>query len=195
MNGVGLGIGATMLGLADLVFMSTEARLKCPFTSLAVAPEAASSVTFPLLLGRYNATWALMSSEWLSAEECHQMGLAWKLCPPAQLLETTLAHARILAAKPISSLIETKQAIVAPVREEIAAARLRENDAYRRLLGAPANLEALRAFAEKLRPRFRLHRRHRTAGSRVVLGPPVGAYKERESKSVPVPTKRGQTGE
>ena len=41
-NGLGLGIGTTILGYADLVFMSTEARLKCPFTSLGVAPEAAS---------------------------------------------------------------------------------------------------------------------------------------------------------
>ena len=46
-NGMALGIGATMLGLADLVFMSTEARIRCPFTALAVAPEAASSFTFP----------------------------------------------------------------------------------------------------------------------------------------------------
>ena len=37
-NGVGLGIGATILGYADLAFMSSTARLKCPFTSLGVAP-------------------------------------------------------------------------------------------------------------------------------------------------------------
>ena len=42
-NGIGLGIGCTILGFADLSFMSSEARLKCPFTSLGVAPEAASS--------------------------------------------------------------------------------------------------------------------------------------------------------
>ena len=40
-NGVGVGIGTTILGYADLVFMSTTARLKCPFTSLGVAPEEA----------------------------------------------------------------------------------------------------------------------------------------------------------
>ena len=33
-NGMGLGFGATILGLADLVFMSSTARLKCPFTTL-----------------------------------------------------------------------------------------------------------------------------------------------------------------
>eukprot|EP01032_Pedospumella_encystans_P003764 gene3764-4452_t len=56
-NGVGLGIGMTILGYADLAFMSSTARLKCPFTSLGVAPEAASSYLFPQLLGRQDAAW------------------------------------------------------------------------------------------------------------------------------------------
>jgi len=75
-NGLALGIGATMLGLADLVLMSSEARVRCPFTALAVAPEAASSTTFPLLMGRQAASWALLSSEWLSADDCLHAVLA-----------------------------------------------------------------------------------------------------------------------
>ena len=153
-NGIGLGIGATMLGFADLAFMASDAKLKCPFTSLAVAPEAASSFTFPRLLGRQNATWALMSSEWLGAEECLAMGLVWKVVAPGELLPETLRHARVLASKPIASLVETKRTIVAAWQGEIAAARERENAAYVRLLGAPANVEALRAFAEKRAPDF-----------------------------------------
>jgi len=153
-NGMAVGIGATMLGFADLVFMSSEARVRCPFTRLAVAPEAASSFTFPRLLGRQNATWALLSSEWLSAEQCLAMGLAWKVVDPAELLPTALEHARILAAKPISSLVECKRVITEPLQAEITAARERENEAFRRLLGAPANIEAMTAFAERREPDF-----------------------------------------
>ena len=153
-NGMALGIGATMLGLADLVFMSTEARVRCPFTALAVAPEAASSFTFPTLMGRQRASWALLSSEWLSAEDCVRAGLAWRVCAPEELLDEAMAHARVLAAKPISSLIETKRTIVAALREPIALARERENQAYRRLMGAPANLEAFAALAQRRQPDF-----------------------------------------
>ena len=64
-NGVGVGIGTTVLGYADLVFMSSTARLKCPFTSLGVAPEAASSYLLPQLIGRQNAAWMLLSSQFL----------------------------------------------------------------------------------------------------------------------------------
>ncbi len=153
-NGLALGIGATMLALSDLVFMSSEARVRCPFTDLAVAPEAASSFTFPMLLGRHNATWALMSSEWLSADDCKEMGLAWRVCPPDELLDETHRHARVLASKSISSLVECKRAIVDALQEPIAAARSRENAAFQRLLGRPANIEALTALAERRPPDF-----------------------------------------
>ncbi len=153
-NGIGLGIGATITGLADLVLMSSAARIKCPFSSLGLAPEAASSTTFPTLLGRQNATWALMSSEWMSADECLAMGLVFKVCPPDELLPTALAHAATLASKPISSLIEIKRLLVEPGREAIRSARERENAAFARLLGSPANIEALKAFAEKREPDF-----------------------------------------
>jgi enoyl-CoA hydratase/carnithine racemase len=153
-NGIALGIGATMLGLADLVLMSRTARIRCPFTALAVAPEAASSYTFPLLMGRQRATWALMSSEWLSAEECLEAGLAWKVCDPDTLVDEAVAAARVLAAKPLASLLECKRTIVAALKAPIDAARARENEAFRRLMGQPANIEALTALAERRTPDF-----------------------------------------
>ncbi len=153
-NGLGVGFGATVIGVADLVFMARGARLRCPFTALGLAPEFASSSTFPTLIGRQNATWTLMSSEWLSAEECHEMGLVFKLCEPDELMDVTMAHARTLASKPISSLVATKDTIVAPMRNRMRAARDAEDAVYRDLLGGAANVEAIRAFAEKRQPDF-----------------------------------------
>lgn len=153
-NGMALGIGATMLGFADLVFMSREARIRCPFTDLAVAPEAASSYTFPVLLGRQDAMWVLLSSEWFDAESCQRMGLAWKVTSPEDLLEETMRHARVLAGKSIPSLMASKRVVNAAAAEAVAAARARENDAYEVLLGAPANLEAFAALAERRPPDF-----------------------------------------
>ena len=148
-NGVGVGIGATILGYADLVFMSSTARLKTPFTSLGVAPEAASSYLLPRLMGRQNAAWLLMSSEWVDAADAQSMGLAWKVCEPDDLLREARRHAEILASQPISSLVAVKQTIVEPTRADIAAATAREIAYFAQLLGAAANADALTAFAEK----------------------------------------------
>lgn len=153
-NGVGLGIGCTILGFADLAFMSSTARLKCPFTSLGVAPEAASSYLLPLLLGRQAASWLLLSAEWFGPEQALEMGLVREVCEPDDLVPVARRHAELLAAKPISSLVAVKRTITAPLRAGIDAARERENAAFAELMGGPANTEALRAFAEGREPDF-----------------------------------------
>lgn len=153
-NGLGLGIGATVLGFADLALMSSTARLKCPFTSLGVAPEAASSYLLPRLMGRQNAAWMLLSAEWIGPEEALEAGLVWKVCAPDDLLPTARRHAETLAARPISSLRAVKETMMAPLRAEIAAARERENACFAEMMGGPANLEALAAFAAGREPDF-----------------------------------------
>lgn len=145
-NGLGLGIGATILGFADLAFMSTAAKLKCPFTSLGVAPEAASSYLLPRLMGRQNAAWLLMSSEWVDATEALQMGLVWKVCEPEDLLADTRRHAEVLASRPISSLMAVRETIMEPTRQAIAEARAREDGYFAELLGGQANAAALAEF-------------------------------------------------
>jgi enoyl-CoA hydratase/carnithine racemase len=148
-NGLGVGIGATILGYADLVFMASTARLKCPFTSLGVAPEAASSYLLPQLIGRQNAAWILMSSEWVDADEALRMGLAWKVCAPDDLLPEARRHAEVLASRPIPSLMAVKQTIVDPTRAEIAVALEREYAQFAELMGAAANADALAEFADR----------------------------------------------
>lgn len=145
-NGLGLGIGTTILGFADLAFMSSTARLKCPFTSLGVAPEAASSYLLPQLMGRQNAAWLLMSSEWITADEALRMGLVFAVCEPDGLLAEARRHAEVLASRPISSLMAVKSAMVEPTRAQTLAAVERENAFFAELLGGQANADALAEF-------------------------------------------------
>jgi enoyl-CoA hydratase/carnithine racemase len=148
-NGVGVGIGATILGYADLAFMSSTARLKCPFTSLGVAPEAASSYLLPQLVGRQNAAWLLMSSEWVDAADALRMGLVWRVCEPEELAPEARRHAEILASRPISSLMAVKHTMLEPVRPEIVAATARENAHFAELMGTQANAAALADFTQR----------------------------------------------
>ncbi len=145
-NGIGVGIGTTVLGYADLAFMSSTARLKCPFTSLGVAPEAASSFLLPRLMGRQNAAWLLMSSEWIGADEALRMGLVWKVCEPADLQSEARRHAEILSSRPLASLMAVKRTMVDPMRPDIVAASARENAYFAELMGRQANADALADF-------------------------------------------------
>ncbi len=156
-NGIAVGIGATMLGLVDLVIIAEGARLKCPFTQLAIVPEAAASVTFPSLIGSQNATWMLMSSEWVDAAEAVAMGLAWRMAPDDDVLAVTLDHAKRLAVHPLASLVATKQLLVAGSRDAITQARRRENAAFDVLLPAPDSRAAVATFVADRQTSTRTH--------------------------------------
>ena len=110
-NGAAVGLGTTMLGFADLVFASPQARFKCPFTSLGVGAEAASTWLLPQLLGWQNAMWLLLSSEWVGAEEAKEIGLVFKVSET--FLEDAIAAASAIAEKDMASAISVKKVAMA----------------------------------------------------------------------------------
>jgi enoyl-CoA hydratase/carnithine racemase len=153
-NGLGVGIGCTICGLADLTFMAQSARLRCPFTALGLTAEVASTYTFARLMGHQRAIWTLLSSEWMSASDCVEAGLALETFPDESFMEDVMQRANTLAVLPMQSVVQTKELIVGPQREAMKAAVIAENEGLDRLRGGPANIEALTAFMEKRDPDF-----------------------------------------
>lgn len=155
-NGLGVGIGMTVLAHCDLVLMADDARLRTPFPQLGLAPEAGSSYTFAQRVGWQNAAYVLLSGRWFSADECRDMGYVWRVCAPENLLEETMVVAREIATNPIPSLIATKQLMLDSTgrRDDAIAAHRGELAAYVPLLGGAANREAVAAFLEKRDPDF-----------------------------------------
>ena len=153
-NGVGAGVGATICGLADMVFMAESARLRCPFSALGLVAEAGSTVTFPWLMGRQRASQFLLAAEWLGAEECVKAGLAIEVLPDDKLMDRAMTQARSIEKLSLASMMKTKALMMAPIRNRIMVAVRDENAALEELTGGPANREALKAFAEKREPDF-----------------------------------------
>ncbi|GAB2862097.1 enoyl-CoA hydratase/isomerase family protein [Actinocorallia aurea] len=134
-NGSGVGLGLTILPHCDLVVIAEEAKLRAPFTTMGVAPEAASSYLLPLRLGAQRANLVLLSGHALTAAEAVAHGLALKAVSREEVLPETLVLARELAEKPLASLIATKRVITESHRAAILAARAREDAAFAELLG------------------------------------------------------------
>lgn len=155
-NGVALGIGMTMLGHTDVNYFATTARLKCPFTSLGVTPEAASSLLFPRLLGVQRANEFLFTARWMSAEEAVACGLGVALVPPGELMATARVKAKEIAAMPPRAVQATKRLLKAADAELVASTRTRENASLAARIGSKENLEAISAFFEKRAPDFDL---------------------------------------
>lgn len=153
-NGVGVGIGLTLLLHCDLVFIAEGARLRAPFVTLGVVPEAASSYLLPLLIGHRKAVEVLYTADWLDAQRVVELGIAHRLCALEALLPATLEAARRLAKMPPEALRHTKRLLLATREEGVRAARRREDEAFAVRVGSPENVEAIRAFFEKREPDF-----------------------------------------
>lgn len=145
-NGVGVGIGLTMLPHCDLVFISEGARLKAPFVSLGVTTEASASLLLPATIGWQPAAHLLFTEPWIDAAEAVRLGLAWQVVPAEQLLDETMALARQIGAMPVASLVATKQLMLAARLDAVRAAREREEAEFERLIGSPENQAALQSF-------------------------------------------------
>ena len=152
--GPAVGIGTTMLFHCDLVYAGDNAAFSMPFVNLGLCPEAASSLLVPQMLGYHRAAEALLLGEPFFAEAAIEVGLVNRVLPPTECNGVAQAQAKKLAAKPLSSLIETKRLMKKHQLPQIAAVMAEEGASFGRMLREPAAREAFGAFMEKRHPDF-----------------------------------------
>ncbi|MFM2050279.1 MAG: hypothetical protein RL682_770 [Pseudomonadota bacterium] len=153
-SGPAVGIGTTMLFHCDLVYAGDNAAFSMPFVNLGVCPEAGSSLLVPAMLGYHRAAEALLMGEPFMAEAALEVGLVNRIVPPTEVNGVAQAQARKLAAKPMSSLLETKRLMKHGQMADVLARIDEEAVSFGRMLTEPASREAFTAFMEKRKPDF-----------------------------------------
>jgi len=148
-NGVAVGLGFTLLPHCNLVLVDAGARLRVPFAELGVPPEAASSLLFPALMGWQQAARVLLTSDWVSAPELVELGLALKVCDAGTVLDETVALAARVAVHPRSATRASSSLVRAARRDAVLEANRREQGAFAHLLGAAVGLGTLAEFAAR----------------------------------------------
>jgi enoyl-CoA hydratase/carnithine racemase len=138
-NGLSVGFGATLLLFCDVILFAETARLRMPFTALGLVPEAGSSALFPARVRWADSMWAMLSSEWIDASAAHEMGLAWKVVPDADLTAQTAAAANVLTALDPTSVSATKRLMTEGRQRDARLAYDRELEAMHTLLEAKAD--------------------------------------------------------
>ena len=152
--GPAVGIGTTMLFHCDLVYAGDNAAFSMPFVNLGLCPEAASSLLVPQMLGYHRAAEALMLGEPFMAEAALEVGLVNRVLPPTEANNYAQQQARKLAAKPLSSLVETKRLMKKGQQQLVLQQMGDEGTSFSRMLTEPAAKEAFTAFMEKRKPDF-----------------------------------------
>lgn len=152
-NGVAVGVGATMLLHCDLAYAVPTAKFQLPFVNLAIVPEYASTLLLPRMVGPLKAAELLLLGEPFTAEKACEVGFINAVVPAADLMATVNAKAAALAAKPPAALRAAKSLLHAD-RAEIFARIASENHVVRECLASPEFKEAATAFFEKRAPDF-----------------------------------------
>lgn len=153
-TGAAIGIGTTMLLHCDFVYVSDEARLAMPFTSLGLVPEFASSLLVPQLMGHARAAEKLLLGDAFTPEQAVDCGIANAVLPAGEVV----AHARRVAerfnALPPGAVRESKQLLRGPTRAAVLEAMRTEGERFTRRLRSPEAMEAFQAFFQKRKPDF-----------------------------------------
>lgn len=148
-NGVAVGLGFTLLPHCNLVLVDAEARLRVPFAELGVPPEAASSVLFPALMGWQQAARILLTSDWVSATELVELGVALKVCHAGTVLDETVALAARIAAHPRAATRASTSLVRAARRDAVVEANRREQAAFGAVLRSAVGSGTLAEFASR----------------------------------------------
>jgi enoyl-CoA hydratase/carnithine racemase len=153
-TGAAIGIGTTMLLHCDLVYVSDEARLAMPFTSLGLVPEFASSLLLPQLLGHVKAAEKLLLGDPFSPQDAVDLGLANAVLPAGEVV----GHARRMAerfnALPPSAVRESKKLMKRGAAERVLETIAVEGGVFQQRLASPEAREAFSAFFQKRKPDF-----------------------------------------
>ena len=151
-RGRAVGIGLTLLLHCDIVVVAEDALLSAPFINLALAPEAASSLLLPQVVGHQRAFEIFALGEPLDGRTAAAWGLANRAVPSGEVEATAAALAAHLAARAPNSIRTTKRLM----RDAAAlwAHMQVEGEAFGRQMRSPEAMEAFLAFTQKRAPDF-----------------------------------------
>ncbi len=153
-QGPAVGVGATMLLHCDLVYASTTTRLRMPFVSLGLVPEAGSSLLLPRRVGDAVAAEILLLGAWIDAERAKELRLVNAVLPStAELTAFARARAAEVASSPPGAM-RTTRALLRGDKEALRVRVREEMRAFAECLTSPEAKEALTAFLERRPPDF-----------------------------------------
>jgi enoyl-CoA hydratase/carnithine racemase len=154
-NGFAFGGGMELLLACDLRVASPHAQFGLTETTLAIIPGAGGTQRLPRLIGRSRAKDLILTGRKIDCVEAERIGLVNRIAPMGNLVETAREVARQIAENGPVAVRAAKAAIDTGADLTMKHGLEVEAKCYERVLPTQDRLEALAAFAEKRKPRYR----------------------------------------
>jgi enoyl-CoA hydratase len=155
-NGVAVGLGATLALMCDMIYASPSARFADTHVNAGVVAGDGGAIIWPLLLGPVRAKHYLMTGAFVSAEEALSMGMINKVVEGEKLLEEAVQYAELLASGPRDAVIWTKYSVNKILKQYVHLVLDTSLTLETLTYNSPERKEAVASFAEK-RKRFGDH--------------------------------------
>ncbi len=153
-NGFALGGGLELALGADLRFLADDATVGQPEIKLGVIPGAGGTQRLTHLMGPGGARDLVFSGRLVRADEALRLGIADRVVPATEVLQTAVEVARGFAKGPRQALGAAKAAIAAAVASPGPEGIARERRLFLELFGTADQREGMRAFLDKRDPDF-----------------------------------------
>lgn len=154
-NGFALGGGCELAMHADIIVAGESATFGQPEVKVGVMPGAGGTQRLTRAIGKFKAMLICMTGQTFSGREAFEMGLASKVVPDTEVLDTALALARSIAAMPPLAIQQIKEAVQAGEDAPLETALMLERKAFQLLFASADQKEGMRAFLEKRKPSYR----------------------------------------
>ncbi|MGW3275419.1 2-cyclohexenylcarbonyl CoA isomerase [Streptomyces kronopolitis] len=153
-NGVAAGAGAGFAMAADYRVVADSASFNTSFAGVALTADSGMSWTLPRLIGQGRAADLLLFPRNISAQEAHDLGIANRVVPAAELAEQAASVARRLAQGPTAAYAALKESLAYGAGHSLTETLAKEDELQGRAGASEDHRIAVEAFVNKEKPVF-----------------------------------------
>lgn len=154
-NGPAIGGGTSLAIACDLVVAAKSARFNSHYVLIGASPDCGMTHMLPRLVGLKKATCLMFTGEVFNAQQAYEMGIVNQVVEDSELLNDTKILAKKLAAGATLAIAQTKELINKGLNESFDAQMDYERQALAHIGRSHDFNEAIRAFNEKRKPKFK----------------------------------------
>ena len=151
-NAVAFGGGCELAMACDFRIAAQAASFGQPEINLGIIPGFGGTQRLPRLIGESKALELNLTGDPIDAEQAYELGLATRVVPDHELLDTAVQWARKLAGQAPLAIEQIKQVSAAG---DLDAGIEAEKRGFAAVFGSDDAREGIAAFLQKRAPRFK----------------------------------------
>lgn len=153
-NGFALGGGCELAMMCDILIASEKAKFGQPEINLGVLPGMGGSQRLTRAVGKAKAMDLCLTGRMMDAEEAERAGLAARVVPHDELMDTVYEVAKTIASKSFIASAMVKEAVNAAFETTLQQGLLFERRLFHSTLATEDQKEGMKAFIEKREANF-----------------------------------------